>query len=65
MSSPITKNVSAQTKTPSPQKKVVAKKEAATDKPAAKPRQPTLKESTRVFLYLTTLLSNISLQRVL
>jgi hypothetical protein len=50
MSSPITKNVSAQTKTPSPQKKVVAKKEAATDKPAAKPRKPTLKEKHSRFL---------------
>ena len=50
MSSPITKNVSAQTKTPSPQKKTVAKKEAATDKPAAKPRKPTLKEKHSRFL---------------
>ena len=50
MSSPITKNVSAQTKTPSPQKKVVAKKEAATDKPATKPRKPTLKEKHSRFL---------------
>ena len=50
MSSPITKNVSAQTKTPSPQKKTVAKKEAATDKPAAKPRNPTLKEKHSRFL---------------
>ncbi len=50
MSSPITKNVSAQTKTPSPQKKTVAKKEAATDKPATKPRKPTLKEKHSRFL---------------
>ena len=44
MSSPITKNVSAQTKTPTPQKKVVAKKDAA------KPRKPTLKEKHSRFL---------------
>lgn len=50
MSSPATKNVSAQTKTPTPQKKVVAKKEAATDKPPAKPRKPTLKEKHSRFL---------------
>ena len=50
MSSPITKNVSAQTKTPSPQKKTVAKKEAATDKPPAKPRKPSLKEKHSRFL---------------
>jgi len=50
MSSPATKNVSAQTKTPSPQKKTVAKKEAATDKPAAKPRKATLKEKHSRFL---------------
>ena len=49
MSSPITKNVSAQTKTPTPQKKVVAKKDAA-DKPPAKPRKPTLKEKHSRFL---------------
>jgi hypothetical protein len=50
MSSPATKNVSAQTKTPTPQKKVVAKKEAAADKPPAKPRKPTLKEKHSRFL---------------
>ena len=49
MSSPITKNVSAQTKTPTPQKKAVAKKDAA-DKPPAKPRKPTLKEKHSRFL---------------
>jgi hypothetical protein len=49
MSSPITKNVSAQTKTPTPQKKVVAKKDAA-DKAPAKPRKPTLKEKHSRFL---------------
>jgi len=50
MSSPITNNVSVQTKTPSPQKKVVAKKETAADKPAPKPRKPTLKEKHSRFL---------------
>ena len=50
MSSPITNNVSVQTKTPSPQKKVVAKKETAADKPAAKPRKPALKEKHSRFL---------------
>jgi len=50
MSSPATKNVSAQTKTPSPKKKVVAKKEAAADKPPAKPRKPSLKEKHSRFL---------------
>ena len=50
MSSPATKNVSAQTKTPSPQKKTVAKKEVATDKPPAKPRKPSLKEKHSRFL---------------
>jgi len=49
MSSPITNNVSVQTKTPSPQKKV-SKKETAADKPAPKPRKPTLKEKHSRFL---------------
>ena len=48
--SPTTKNVSAQTKTPSPQKKTVAKKDAASDKPPAKPRKPSLKEKHSRFL---------------